>query len=106
MRKGQANTRAGRCVEKLVARLRRAGATGLLVMRFDSGFFFNATIATLERLGVGDTMGVRMVKSVKDAVEAIEESAWVQIDCTADGLAECVDKDRRLVVHRTRLVGS
>ena len=37
-------------------------------MRFDSGFWSNATIATLERLDVGYTMGVKMVKSVKSAV--------------------------------------
>ena len=49
MRKGSANTQRGtkRFVEELVARLRRAGATGELVMRFDSGFWSNTTIATL-----------------------------------------------------------
>ena len=110
MRKGSANTQRGtkRFVEELVARLRRAGATGELVMRFDSGFWSNTTIATLSRLGVGYTMGVRMVKSVVTAVSAIEEEAWTPIDYTCDGIAEvaeCVYKGRRLVVRRTRLVG-
>ena len=110
MRKGSANTQRGtkRFVEELVARLRRAGATGELVMRFDSGFWSNATIATLGRLGVGYTMGVRMVKSVVTAVSAIEEEAWTPIDYTCDGMAEvaeCDYKGRRLVVRRTRLVG-
>ena len=84
MRKGAANTQRGtkRFVEELVARVRRAGATGELIMRFDSGFWSNATIATLERLDVGYTMGVRMVKSVVRAVEAIDESAWTPIDYT------------------------
>jgi hypothetical protein len=44
-----------RFVEELVARVRRAGATGELIMRFDSGFWSNTTIATLERLEVGFT---------------------------------------------------
>ena len=110
MRKGSANTQRGtkRFVEELVARLHRAGATGELVMRFDSGFWSNTTIATLSRLGVGYTMGVRMVKSVVTAVSAIEEEAWTPIDYTCDGIAEvaeCVYKGRRLVVRRTRLVG-
>ena len=110
MRKGSANTQRGtkRFVEELVARLRRAGATGELVMRFDSGFWSNTTIATLGRLGVGYTMGVRMVKSVVTAVSAIDEEAWTPIDYTCDGIAEvaeCVYKGRRLVVRRTRLVG-
>ena len=110
MRKGSANTQRGtkRFVEELVARLRRAGASGELVMRFDSGFWSNATIATLGRLGVGYTMGVRMVKSVVTAVLAIDEQSWTPIDYTCDGIAEvaeCVYKGRRLIVRRTRLVG-
>jgi hypothetical protein len=110
MRKGAANTQRGavRFVEELVARVRRAGATGELIMRFDSGFWSNATLATLERLDVGYTMGVRMVKAVTRAVEGIDESAWTRIDYTADGeaeVAECDYKGRRLIVRRTRLVG-
>ena len=71
---------SGRFVEELVARVRRAGARGELIMRFDSGFWSNATIATLERLEVGYTMGVRMVKSVVRAVAGIDEAAWMAID--------------------------
>ncbi len=111
MRKGAANTQRGtkRFVEELVARVRRAGAAGELIMRFDSGFWSNATIATLERLDVGYTMGVRMVKSVLSAVSAIDEGAWTPIEYTPDGMAEvaeCEYKGRRLVVRRTRLVGA
>jgi len=110
MRKGSANTQRGtkRFVEELVARLRRAGATGELIMRFDSGFWSNATIAALGRLDVGYTMGVRMVKSVVTAVSAIDEESWTPIDYTCDGVAEvaeCLYAGRRLIVRRTRLVG-
>ena len=78
-------------------------------MRFDSGFWSNTTIATLERLGVGYTMGVRMVKSVHRATSMIDEAAWTPIDYAPDGLAkvaECTYKGRRLIVRRTRLVGA
>ncbi|HEY3842123.1 MAG TPA: transposase [Acidimicrobiales bacterium] len=77
MRKGAANTQRGavRFIEELVARVRRAGASGDLFMRFDSGFWSNTTIATLERLGVSYTMGVRMIKAVVAAVEDISEFA-------------------------------
>ena len=110
MRKGSANTQRGtkRFIEELVARLRRAGATGEMVMRFDSGFWSNATIATLGRLAIGYTMGVRMVKSVVRAISAIDEGDWIPIDYTLDGIAEvaeCVYKGRRMIVRRTRLVG-
>ena len=110
MRKGAANTQRGavRFVEELAARVRRAGASGELIMRFDSGFWSNATLATLERLDVGYTMGVRMITAVTRAVEGIDESAWTPIDYTVDGeaeVAECDYKGRRLIVRRTRLVG-
>lgn len=110
LRKGAANTQRGtkRFVEELVARVRRAGATGELIMRFDSGFWSHATIATLERLDVGFTMGVRMITSVLRVVSAIDESAWTPIEYPAGGeaeVAECEYKGRRLIVRRTRLIG-
>ena len=110
LRKGAANTQRGtvRFVEELVARVRRAGASGELIMRFDSGFWSNSTLATLERLDVGFTMGVRMIKSVVSAISAIDESAWTPIEYTKDGeaeVAECEYKGHRLIVRRTRLIG-
>ncbi len=110
MRKGKANTQRGavRFIEELVSRVRRAGASGQLLMRFDSGFWSNATIETLECLDVGYTMGVKMVKAVKEAVSSIEESSWRSIEYTCDGeaqVAECDYRGRRLIVRRTRLVG-
>ena len=97
-----------RFIEELVARVRKAGATGPLIMRFDSGFWSNATISVLERLDVGYTMGVRMIKAVTRAVDGICESAWTPIDYSSDGeaeVAECEYNGRRLIVRRTRLVG-
>jgi Transposase DDE domain group 1 len=110
MRRGQANTQRGavRFIEELVARVKAAGATGQLVMRFDSGFWSNRTIETLERLDVGYTMGVRMGKSLRKAVFAIQESEWRTIEYTVFGeaqVAECKYRGRRLIVRRTRLVG-
>ncbi len=61
MRKGSANTARGakRFVEELIARVRRAGAAGEIVLRFDSGFWSNKTIEVLGRLNVRYTMAVR-----------------------------------------------
>jgi hypothetical protein len=109
MRKGSANTQrgAGRFVDELVARVRRAGAVGELVMRFDSGFWSNDTIASLGRLNVRYTMAVRTNnKGPAKAIAGIDEDAWVDIDYTPDGqaqVAECTYNGRRLVVRRTRL---
>jgi len=109
MRKGSANTQrgAGRFVDELVARVRRAGAVGEIVMRFDSGFWSNDTIASLGRLNVRYTMAVRVNnKGPAKAIAAIAEDAWVDIDYTPDGqaqVAECTYNGRRLIVRRTRL---
>lgn len=109
MRKGQANTSRGarRFIEELIARVRRAGATGELVLRVDSGFWSKDTLATLSRLGVRYTMAVRTKNTaITRAIATIDETAWVGIDYTPDGeaqVAECTYRDRRLIVRRTRL---
>jgi len=111
LRKGSANTQRGvkRFIEELVARLRRAGASGQIVMRFDSGYWSNETIEVLARLGVSYTMGVRTgVKAVARVIAGIDEGVWEKIDYPDGGeaeVAECTYKGRRLVVRRTRLVG-
>jgi len=109
MRKGSANTArgAGRFIEELVARLRRAGAAGEIVLRVDSGFWSFDTLATLARLDVRYTMAVRTGnKALVKVIAAIDEDAWADIDYTPDGqaqVAETTYKGRRLIVRRTRL---
>jgi hypothetical protein len=109
MRKGSANTARGarRFLDEVVARVRRAGAAGEIVMRFDSGFWSNDTIAALSRLDVRYTMAIRTnTKGPDGAIAAIAEDAWVDIDYPAGGVAqvaECTYKGRRLIVRRTRL---
>jgi hypothetical protein len=109
MRHGSANTSRGvrRFCAELIPRLRRAGATGPLTIRFDSGFWSTETIKTLRRLGVSYTMGVGTgVAKVAATIARIDESSWVDIDYTPDGqaqVAETVYGGRRLIVRRTRL---
>jgi hypothetical protein len=112
MRKGSANTARGarRFIEELVARVRRAGAAGEIVLRVDSGFWSFDTLATLGRLDVRYTMAVRTGNAaVARVIAAIDEDAWADIDYTPDGqaqVAETTYKDRRLIVRRTRLSDS
>ena len=120
MRKGAANTQRGtiRLIDEVIARVRRAGATGEITVRVDSGFWSNDTIAELGRLDVRYTMAVRCgTKGIAAAIAAIPEAAWEPIDYTADGepqVAECDHTSgkgrravtRRLVVRRTRLTGA
>jgi hypothetical protein len=117
LRTGSANTARGvrRFIDEVVARVRRAGATGEIVMRFDAGFWSKDTIARLGRLDVRYTMTVRTnTNAVARAIATIAEDAWVDIDYPADGhaqVAECTyvtgsgrrRAERRLIVRRTRL---
>ena len=117
MRRGEANTQRGarRFIDELIARVRRAGATGTITIRMDSGFWSNDTIATLGRLDVRYTMAVRCAtKPIAAAIAGIDEDAWQDIDYTPDGqaqVAECAYTTgsgrravtRRLIVRRTRL---
>ena len=81
LRKGSANTQRGvkRFVEELVARVRRAGAAGEIVARFDSGYRSNATLATLERLDVRYTMVVKANNvAVATVIAAIDDGDLVE----------------------------
>jgi len=110
LRKGSANTQKGikRFCDELIARVDRAGATGIKLLRADSGFWNAKVFARLERAGWQYSIGVRMIKTVRTAVEAIDEDAWQRIEYPDDGeaqIAETVYGGRRLIVRRTRLVG-
>lgn len=110
MRKGAANTGRGaeRFVNELVARVRRAGATGQLTLRADSGFWSRKTINACRRLGVLVSITVSQHDVIRKAIAAIDDDAWVDIDYTDGGVAQVAEttwKDLRLVVRRTRLVG-
>jgi hypothetical protein len=111
LRKGSANTQKGirRFVDELIARVERAGATGVKLLRADSGFWNTRVFERLERAGWQYSIGVRMIKTVRAAVEAIDEDAWQPIDYPDQGeaqIAETVYGERRLIVRRTRLVGA
>ena len=111
LRKGSANTQKGikRFCDELIARVERAGATGVKLLRADSGFWNSKVFERLEQAGWQYSIGVRMIKTVRAAVEAIQEDAWQPIDYPDDGeaqIAETVYGKRRLIVRRTRLVGA
>ena len=111
LRKGSANTQKGikRFVDELIARVERAGATGVKLLRADSGFWNSKVFERLEQAGWQYSIGVRMIKTVRAAVEAIQEDAWQPIAYPDDGeaqIAETVYGGRRLIVRRTRLLGA
>jgi hypothetical protein len=118
-RKGSANTQRGvkRFVEELIARVRRAGATGALTVRADAGFYNWDLINTLNRLGVAWSITVNTNPSIRKAIAAIDERDWVDIVypdgghaqvaettyVTGGGTTKRAKRHVRLVVRRTRL---
>ena len=111
LRQGSANTArgVGQFISETVARLRRAGAKGEIVIRFDSGYWSWDTIALAEKLDIRYSMAIRAgTKGIKEIIEAIDEDAWREIPYTPDGeaqVAETTYKGFRLVIRRTRLIG-
>jgi hypothetical protein len=111
LRKGSANTQRGaaRFVDELAARVRRAGATGEIIVRADSGFWSYKTISRLEHHQIRYSIGVTMQPHVRAAIAEIDETAWQPLtDYPPTGVAEIAEttlSGRRLIVRRTRLVG-
>ena len=119
LRKGSANTQRGakRFVEELIARVRRAGAGGVLTVRGDAGFYGGELIKILNRLGVAWSITVIMNPSIRKAIAAIREDDWIDIAYPDGGQAQVVEttyvtgggstkraeRHVRLVVRRTRL---
>jgi hypothetical protein len=110
-RKGSANAGRGgpRFVRELIGRVRRAGATGPLTLRGDSGFHSKYVVAACREHDVRYSITVNQNQAVIRAIEAICDHEWTSIDYTLGGqaeVAECAYGDgHRLVVRRTRLTG-
>ena len=111
MRTGRANTARGaqRFVTELAGRVRRAGASGPLTLRADSGFWSAKVTRTCQRHRIRFSITVRQTPTVAAAIAAIPERAWTQIDYPDRGIAQVAEarlgKDR-LIVRRTRLAGN
>lgn len=119
LRKGSANTQRGvkRFAEELIARVRRAGATGPLTLRADAGFYNWDLVKTLTRLDVAWSITVNLNPSLHEAIAAIDEDDWVDIVYPDGGAAQVAEttyvtgggkskrrqRHVRLVVRRTRL---
>jgi hypothetical protein len=110
-RKGSANTGRGaqRFVRELVGRIRRAGATGPLTLRADSGFWSRHVVKACRDHDVAYSITVNQNRFVANAIANIDDEEWTPIDYTLGGqaeVAECAYGDgHRLVVRRTRIQG-
>jgi hypothetical protein len=116
MRKGSAGSSRGvvRFVNELAAIVRRAGASGALTVRADSGFWSWKLIDTLDRHQISWSITVARHAKIRTTIASIPDDAWIDIDYTVNGHAQVAEtlytvnrgrKTRtvRLVVRRTRL---
>jgi hypothetical protein len=95
-----------RFTDELIARLKRAGVTGPVLVRADSGFWSHKTFDRLDRAGWRFSIGVRLQPQVRAVIEAIAEEAWVTLaDDPETSIAQIADttlNGRRLGVRRVR----
>lgn len=108
MRTGSANTGRGaqQFVREVIGRVRRAGATGKIVVRADAGFWSHKVMDACVDHGVQFSITVTRQKPVLAAIAAIDDHAWVDIDYTHGGVAQVAATTfgtHRLVVRRTRI---
>jgi Transposase DDE domain group 1 len=112
LRKGSANTQRGilRFADELIARVGRAGAAGVKLLRADSGFWNVQLFERLERAGWLYSIGVRMTKPVAVLVAEIPEKAWTPVadypDTGEAQIAETRLGGRRLIVRRVRTLAA
>jgi Transposase DDE domain group 1 len=99
---------AERFINELAGRVRRAGASGQLTLRADSGFWSAKVLAACRRHRIRFSITVRQTPTVAAAIASIPGQAWVDIDYPDGGVAQVAEATLggdRLVVRRTRLTG-
>jgi hypothetical protein len=109
LRKGPANTQRGalRFVDELLARVRRAGAAGQVLLRADSGFWNKKVIARLREQGCRYSIGVTLQRHITERIAQIPDDAWQPVPDYPDSgvceLAETTLGEDRLIVRRVHL---
>jgi hypothetical protein len=101
-------------VAETITRVRRAGATGALTLRADSGFYTGKVVSACHRRGVAFSITARKNKAVVRAIDQIPDDAWRPIPYWLDGGADVAETTytafagtkhqttARLIVRRVR----
>jgi hypothetical protein len=109
-----ANTGRGAAsfVTETINRARRAGASGPISLRADSGFYNHKVIDACRKAGVACSVTVKLTKAVRKVIAQIPEQSWTPIPYWLDGGADVAEtsyrpfgrKGRvmRLIVRRVR----
>ena len=84
-----------RFIGELLATIGRAGVSGPVTVRADSGFWSWKLIDKLNRADVGWSITVRLVAKVNNTIAAIPDEDWVTIDYDRGGHAQVAE-----TIHR------
>lgn len=109
LRKGSAGSGRGalRFVQELVARVRRAGASGEILVRADSAFWNKRVCRYLASQGGRYSIGVTLQKPVLERIASIPDDAWEPVeDYPETGICELAETTlagERLIVRRVHL---
>jgi hypothetical protein len=81
LRRGSANSVRGAAslLADALAAARRAGATGLLIVRADSAFYGYDIVSACRRAGARFSVTARLTPTMTRAITAIDEQAWTPI---------------------------
>ena len=93
LREGRANTARGAAhfLRETVSRVRRAGASGQLTARADSGFYGHTVVSACREMDVRFSITVRQHKSLRDLIEAIPDADWTPVPYWMDGAADVAE---------------
>ena len=114
LRGGNAHTGRGAAgfLSQVFNRVRRAGATGPVVLRADSGFYSSKVTEACNRAGVSYSLTAKMYPALYGAITAIPEGLWAPIPYWMDGGADVAEiawrpfskhhAEARLIVRRVK----
>ncbi len=112
-RGGSAHTARGAAsfLAEVFNRARAAGATGVLTLRGDSGFYNNKVVGACQRAGVRFSITAKMYGPLRQVIEAVPEDRWSPIAYWAPGGADVAETtyqpfglaaEMRLIVRRVK----
>jgi hypothetical protein len=106
-RRGAVNSGRGaqRFVREVVGRVRRAGSSGALTLRADSGFFSQYVVEACRNHDLRYSITVRQYPAVKRAFQQIADDAWTRIEYRAPipGREKSFSADRRRRLDANRV---
>jgi hypothetical protein len=107
LRRGSSQRGAPHFIDELLARVRRAGASGEILLRADSGFWNKQISARLREKGCRYSISIRVQQYIARRIEQIPETAWQPVpdypDTGVCELAETTLGPDRLIVRRVHL---